>query len=329
VTDFRAILLSESDGHTAPALHRLPESSLPGGTVTVRVAYSDLNYKDGLAVTGSGRIVRSFPMVPGIDLAGTVERSDSPRFAPGDPVFATGWGLGETHWGGYAELWRGADDWLQPLPEGLDLKHAMAIGTAGFTAMLCVLTLEDRGLTPGASVLVTGSTGGVGSMAVALLSHLGYRVVASTGRAEAEDYLRDLGAAEIVGREEISAPSRRPLESQRWDAAVDTVGGDTLAGVLRTLRYHGAVTAVGNAGGGDLHTTVYPFILRAVALLGVESVVTPMDRRLHAWDRLARELPTETLDRMMSVVPLDTVPDLAARIVHGGVRGRTVIAVSE
>lgn len=329
MTEFRAILLTESDGRTSAVLDRLPAGALPEGDVTVRVTYSDLNYKDGLAVTGTGRIVRSFPMVPGIDLAGTVESSHSPRVRPGDRVFATGWGLGETHWGGYAELWRGPGEWLQPLPEGLDLQHAMAIGTAGFTAMLCVMALEDRGLTNGATVLVTGASGGVGSLAVSLLSRLGYRVAASTGRSGSEQYLRTLGAVEIIPRQELSAPSRRPLDSQRWDAAVDTVGGNTLAGVLRSLRYHGAVAAVGNAGGADLNTTVYPFILRAVALLGVETVVTPMARRVEAWNRLARELPREKLERMMTVAPLDRVPELARRIVEGGIRGRTVIAVSD
>ncbi len=321
--------MDKADGQTQASLQEMPLAALPEGDVLVSVAYSSLNYKDGLAVTGQGKVIRRYPMVPGIDLAGTVERSDSPRFQPGDQVILTGWGLGEQHWGGYAQKARVQADWLLPLPEGLSLKHAMALGTAGLTAMLCIMALEAHGVRPeGGEVVVTGAAGGVGSVAVALLARYGYRVVASTGRQAAHAYLRSLGAQDILDRSVLSAPSEKPLESARWGGAVDTVGGDTLAGLLRTMGYGGCVAACGVAGGSALHTTVFPFILRGVSLIGIESGQCPQERRREAWERLARALPAETLERMMQVVPLDAVFDLSQEILQGRIRGRVVVDVN-
>lgn len=326
-----------SDGTGPAVLREMDDEDLPAGDVTVDVAYSSLNYKDGLAVTGKGRIVRRFPMVCGIDLAGTVTRSESPAWKPGDEVVVTGWGLSETHPGGYAQRQRVRSDWLVARPPALSLAQTMAIGTAGLTAMLCVLALEDHGLVPepteapdapgGREVLVTGAAGGVGSVAVALLAGLGYRVVASTGRPETHDYLRALGAADFVGRDELAVVGERPLDSERWAGAVDCVGSSTLATVLRQVSYGGAVAACGLAGGPDLPATVLPFILRGVSLLGVDSVRCPIDRRRRAWDRLASDLPTEQLDAMTTVAALADVPDLAGEILAGRTRGRVVIDV--
>ena len=281
MSDWNAIVVDESG---SGGLRRLGDDDLPEGDVTVAVAFSSLNFKDGLAVTGKGKVVRRFPMVCGIDLAGTVEVSESPDWNAGDEVVVTGWGLSETHPGGYTERQRLRSEWLVPRPEGLALRETMAMGTAGLTAMLCVLALEHAGLEPGADgeVLVTGAAGGVGSVAVTVLANLGYQVAASTGRAETHDYLRSLGASTIVDRAELATPSGRPLDKERWLAAVDTVGSETLATVLRQVRYRGAVAACGLAGGSDLPTTVLPFILRNVSLLGVDSVSCPTPVRTEA-----------------------------------------------
>jgi acrylyl-CoA reductase (NADPH) len=326
---FKALVLEQKDAEFGVALRELPTSDLPEGDVLVSVAYSSLNYKDGLAITNTGRIIRSFPMVPGIDLAGTVVESRSAAYQPGDRVILTGWGIGERHWGGMAQLARVKADWLVPLPDGLSLKHAMGVGTAGFTAMLCVMTLEERGVTPGGrEVLVTGAAGGVGSIAVAILAKLGYQVVASTGRAEAHDYLKALGASEMIDRSLLAKPSGRPLESERWGGAVDTVGGDTLAALLPMMAYRTTVAACGMAGGTALTTSVFPFILRGVGLIGVESVLCPTPRRREAWARLARDLPADALDRIIQVAPLADIPRLSQDIIKGRVRGRVVVDVS-
>ncbi len=325
---FQALVLDQREGEVTSTLRTLQRDALPDGDVLVSVAYSSLNYKDGLAITNKAKIVRSFPMVPGIDFSGTVVESQHPDYRPGDNVVLTGWGVGERHWGGLAQMARVKGDWLVPLPAGLSLRDAMAIGTAGFTAMLCVMALQERGPAPaGRPVLVTGASGGVGSIAVALLAHLGYTVAASTGSASAHDDLRALGASEIVDRADITAPGG-PLGSERWAGAVDTVGGDTLAGVLRALAYGASVSACGNAGGVALNTTVLPFILRGVSLIGVDSVMCPPDRRLRAWDRLAHDLPHDALERITHVVPLRDVPDRANAILRGEIQGRTVVDVN-
>jgi acrylyl-CoA reductase (NADPH) len=323
---FKALVLNQRDGQTVVDLTTLTHADLPPEEVLVSVEYSSLNYKDGLAVTGKGKIVRRFPLVPGIDLAGTVLESATPAYQPGDRVVLTGWGVGESYWGGYAQRARVKADWLVPLPEKLDSRRAMAIGTAGFTAMLCVLALEQAGVKPDAAkpVLVTGASGGVGGVAVALLAHLGYRVTAMTGRPENEAYLRELGAVEFIGREAMSQPCR-PLEAQRWSGVVDSVGGRVLARALAETDYGGAVAACGLAGGTDLPTTVMPFILRGVKLLGVDSVLCPPEPRRLAWARLARNLSAATLDRVTQVVPLTEVPRLAEAILAGQVRGRVVV----
>lgn len=326
---FKALLLTEAEGSVTAGVRELAESALPAGDVLISVAYSSLNYKDGLAVTGRGKVVRNFPMVPGIDLAGTVVQSETPAYKPGDPVVLTGWGIGERHWGGYAQRARVRSEWLVPLPAGLTLQQAMGIGTAGLTAMLCVMALEEHGLAPGGrEVVVTGAAGGVGSVAVAILARLGYQVAAGTGRAEAHDYLRSLGASRIIDRAALAAPSNRPLESEQWAGAVDTVGGDTLAALLRAMGYGGSVAACGLAGGNHLQTTVLPFILRGVNLLGIDSVQCPAARRRAAWERLARDLPPAALERMMQVIPLAEVPAASQQILRGQVRGRVVVDVN-
>jgi acrylyl-CoA reductase (NADPH) len=324
---FRAVVAERQGPAT---LVEQDETDLPPGEVTVDVAYSSLNYKDGLAVTGKGRIIRTYPMVCGVDLAGTVSASSSPDWQEGDEVVVTGWGLSETHPGGFTERQRVSSEWLVRRPAGLTLAQTMAVGTAGLAAMLCVLALEDHGLTVagGGDVLVTGAGGGVGSAAVAILAQQGHRVVAGTGREELRDYLVGLGAAELVGRAELAVEGSRPLESERWAAAVDSVGSTTLGAVLRQLRYGGAVAACGLAGGPDLPATVLPFILRGVALLGVDSVQCPTPRRIEAWNRLASgDLPLERLDAMTTVAPLADVPRLAEEILAGRTRGRVVIDV--
>ena len=323
---FRALVLHEEGGRVSARIETLDEARLPAGDVTVRIEYSTLNYKDGMILQGIGRLVRNYPHIPGIDFAGTVERSNSPEFKPGDPVILTGWRVGEMHWGGYAEKARVKADWLVPRPAGLSAAQSMAIGTAGFTAMLAVMALERYGLRPGAGdVLVTGSAGGLGSIATALLAQLGHRVVAATGRPELCDYLTGLGAAELIERAVLAARPARPLDSERWAGAVDAVGGNTLATVLTQLKYRASVAACGLAGGSDLPATMIPFLLRGINLLGIDSVMCPRDERIEAWRRLARDLPLDRLDQMTEIAPLAALPELAPKILGGGVRGRIVV----
>jgi len=326
---FKALMLTQDDAKkTVAEIRRLTDKDLPAGDVLVAVDYSSLNYKDGLAITGKGKIVRTWPMVPGIDLAGSVVESDSPAYAAGDKVVLTGWSVGEKYWGGYSQRQRVQSKWLVPLPDGLDGQRAMAIGTAGFTAMLCVMTLEDAGITQDrGTVLVTGAAGGVGSVATAILANLGYRVAAVSGRPEAEDYLRQLGASKFVSREEMNQPPRA-LEGQRWAGAVDTVGSTLLARVLAEMDYSGCVAACGLAGGADLPTTVMPFILRNVSLRGVDSVMCPVNRRKQAWKRLVRDLPAGALGEIGQTVSLEELPDMAEKIVAGQVRGRVIVDLS-
>ena len=326
---FRALVLEKAGGSVQATIKQLPVSSLPEGDVLVSVAHSSLNYKDALAVTNRGKIVRRFPMVPGVDFSGVIVESKSSRFKPGDQVVLTGWGVGEEHWGGFAQLARVKSDWLLPLPEGLTMNRAMAVGTAGLTAMFCVMALEEHGVRADTGdVLVTGATGGVGCVAVMLLARLGYRVVASTGKADAHEFLKSLGAWEVIDRHTLSARSGKPLESGRWAGAIDSVGGETLAALLRQMERDGCVAAVGLAGGAELHTTVYPFILRAVSLVGVSSVCTPMERRRAAWTQLASELSLDALDRITQSSRLDDVPALSQEMMDGKTRGRVVIDVN-
>lgn len=324
---FRALVLHEAGGKVSSRIETVEEDKLPEGEVTVAIDYSTLNYKDGMILQGQGRLVRAYPHVPGIDFAGTVEHSEAPRFKRGDHVVLTGWRVGELQWGGYAEKARIKADYLVPLPKGLTTRQAMAIGTAGFTAMLAVMALERHGLAPGSEVLVTGATGGVGSTAIALLSSLAHKVVASSGRAELSGYLHGLGAAEVIHRSTLASPPARPLDRERWDGAIDAIGGVTLATILTQLKYRASVAACGLAGGSDLATTVIPFLLRGVNLLGIDSVMCPKDLRAEAWRRLAHDLPLDRLDRMIEEIPLSQVVGLAPRILSGQLRGRTVIDV--
>lgn len=329
MSDFTALVLHEADGKVEPRIEQVNETALPPGDVTVAVEYSTLNYKDGLILNGLGRLVRKYPHVGGIDFAGTVERSDSPDFRPGDTVVLTGWRVGEVQWGGFAQKARVKASMLVKLPGGLTSKHAMAIGTAGFTAMLAVMQLERHGLTPGAGeVLVTGAAGGVGGVATAVLARLGHTVVASTGRAAMHDYLRGLGASAIIDRAELAKAPQRPLDSERWAGAVDAVGGTTLATILTQMAYRGSVAACGLAGGAELATTVVPFLLRGVNLLGIDSVMCPMPERQEAWQRLVRDLPMDRLDAMTETAPLRALPELGGRILKGETRGRVVIDVN-
>jgi acrylyl-CoA reductase (NADPH) len=326
---FRALVVDQKEGKAQAEFRDLPREALPEGDVLVAVAYSTVNYKDGLAVTGQGRVIRKYPMVPGIDFAGTVVESASPDFKAGDEVVLTGWGVGESHWGGFAQMARVKAGWLVPLPAGLTLKQAMGIGTAGFTAMLCVMALEEKGLTPAdqREVVVTGAAGGVGSVAVAILARLGYNVVASTGRAELHDYLRHLGARQILDRSALAKPGK-PLETERWAGAVDTAGGDTLAALLPGMAQNTSIAACGNAAGFALNTTVFPFILRGVSILGINSVLVPQPRRLAVWSRLAQDLPLDKLEAMMQEAPLEAVPELSQQILKGQIKGRVVIDVN-
>ena len=327
---FRALVL-EKEGDAAVAhLRELEESALPAGDVTVAVEYSTLNYKDGLALSANGGgIVRSYPHVAGIDFAGVVEASSDGRYKPGDKVVLTGWRVGEVHWGGYAQKARVKADWLVPLPQGLTTRQAMAVGTAGFTAMLAVMALEEHGLTPAkGEVLVTGAAGGVGSVAVAMLARLGYQVAAVTGRAETELYLRDLGAARIVARAELAEVVKRPLESETWAGCVDAVGGAILARVLGQMKYGGSVAAVGLAGGVSLPASVIPFLLRGVNLLGIDSVTVPYERRVKAWARVVTDLPMAKLEAMVRTAGLGELPALGEAILKGGVQGRVVVDVN-
>ena len=326
---FKALLLTKPEGGALQcAITDLEEAALPAGEVRVQVAASTLNYKDALAITGKAPVVRSYPMVPGIDFAGTVLESSDLRYRQGDVVLLNGWGVGETHWGGLAQKARVKADWLVPLPAGMTAAQAMAIGTAGYTAMLCVLALERQGVTPERGpVLVTGANGGVGTIAIALLARLGFTVHASTGRLNEAAHLQALGAAEVIDRATLSAPGK-PLQKERWAAAVDSVGSHTLANVCASLKYGGAVAACGLAQGMDLPASVAPFILRGVALLGVDSVMAPYARRAKAWERLARELPPEVLASNTETIALADAPAVAARLLQGQVRGRVVVDVS-
>jgi acrylyl-CoA reductase (NADPH) len=329
MTTFRALVLHEEGGKVVPRIETVDEDRLPPGEVTVAVECSTLNYKDGMILQGLGRLVRNYPHVPGIDFAGTVERSESPEFQPGDPVILTGWRVGEVQWGGYAEKARVRAGHLVHRPKSLSARQAMAIGTAGFTAMLAVIALERHGLQPGAGdLLVTGASGGVGSVAVVLLSQLGYRVVASTGRPEQRAYLSELGAAELIDRATLAASPSRPLDTDRWAGAIDAVGGTTLATILTQLKYRASVAACGLAGGSDLPATVIPFLLRGVNLLGIDSVMCPREERITAWQRLARDFPLDKLDRITETVPLSASPELAPKILAGGIRGRIIIDVT-
>ena len=326
MSNFTALLLEESAGKVSARVASLPESDLPPGEVTVAVEYSTLNYKDGMILQGVGKLVRKYPHVPGVDFAGTVESSTSPAWKAGDKVVLTGWRVGENSWGGYAQKARVKASQLVRLPASLSTKQAMAIGTAGFTAMLAVMALEDNGLKPDAGeVLVTGAAGGLGSVAVAILAKLGYHVAASTGRPETHDYLKSLGASALIDRAEFAKPPARPLDSERWAGCIDSVGSTTLATVLTQLKYRAAVASCGLAGGSDLPATVIPFLLRGVRLIGIDSVMCPLPQRQTAWARLGRDLPLDKLDAMTETVGLADLPGLAAAILKGGVRGRVVV----
>jgi acrylyl-CoA reductase (NADPH) len=328
MSSFRALVLREADRKVSASIEALTDDDLPEGDVLVRVSHSTVNYKDGMVINGIGRLVRDYPHVPGIDFSGTVEASDSPDFKPGDPVVLTGWRVGETHWGGHAEKARVKADWLVPLPEGLSEANAMAVGTAGFTAMMAVRALEDHGVTPGSGeVLVTGASGGVGSVATAILANLGYNVVASTGRPEQADYLKSLGATTIIDRAELSELPSRPLARERFAGAIDNVGGSTLSNLLTQMAYGGSVAAVGLTGGNELSATVLPFLLRGVNLLGIDSVMCPKDRRLETWRRVARDLPMDKLTAMAETHALDDLPRLGKEILGGAVRGRAVVKI--
>ncbi len=308
------------------AIRDVSLDELPQGDVLVSVAYSSLNYKDGLAVMGRGKVVRDYPMVPGIDLAGTVVESKSSKWRSGDEVILTGWGMGESHWGGFGQLARVDGDWLVRLPRGMTACQAMALGSAGFTAMLALTALEAHNLRPDSGqVVVTGAAGGLGSLAVALLARRGYKTVASTGRPETHDYLRSLGASDILDRNVLAAAPTRPMESGRWAGAIDTVGGASLAGLLRTMKERGSIAVCGNAGGVDVQTTVLPFILRGVTLIGIESARVPLRDRQIAWDRLAEEVPMGLLEHVARVVPLREVASLSEEILDGRIRGRIVV----
>src|ERR1700732_3832500 len=315
MSDVKALVLRKAAGKVSAGIERLSEAALPPGEVTVAVEYSTLNYKDGLILNGLGRLVRKYPHVPGVDFAGTVEASDSPDYKRGDKVILTGWRVGEVQWGGYAEKARVKASQLVKLPAGLTTKSAMAIGTAGFTSMLAVMALEDHGLAPDkGEVLVTGAAGGVGSVATAILAKLGYAVAAATGRPEQHEYLRGLGAKTFVDRAELAKAVTRPLDSERWAGAIDAVGSTTLATVLTQLKYGGSVASCGLAGGNDLPASVVPFLLRGVNLLGIDSVMCPVDRRHAAWGRLAGDLPLAKLDALTMVVPLEALPELGQKI---------------
>lgn len=325
---FKAILIEKDDIGYRAGLKEIDEADLPAGEVTVRIAYSTINYKDGLALTGKSPVVRKFPLVAGIDFAGVVEVSDDPRFKPGDAVLLNGWGVGESHWGGLSQRARVKADWLVPLPDGLSARQAMAIGTAGYTAMLCVLALEHHDIQPEAGdILVTGANGGVGSVAITLLSRLGYRVVASTGRPQEADFLRSLGAAEVVAREELNAPGK-PLAKERWAGVVDSVGSHTLANACAGTRYGGAVAACGLAQGMDFPASVAPFILRGITLYGIDSVVAPLARRVAAWSRLAADLDLARLDSLTNEIPLSGAVTAGHDILAGRIRGRVVVDVN-
>lgn len=325
---FKALLATKTVDEVSTQVVDFEETNLMPGDVTVAVEYSTVNYKDGMALTGFAPIIQTFPLIAGVDFSGVVETSSYPGIESGDRVVANSWGLGQTHHGGYAQKARLSGDWLVKLPDNISTKDAMALGTAGYTAMLCVLALEHGGITPDkGDILVTGANGGVGSIAIALLSKLGYRVVASTGRLDEADYLRELGATEIIDRNMLSQPGA-PIASERWAGVVDSVGSHTLANVLAQTKYRGVVAACGLAQGRDLPATVLPFILRNVTLAGIDSVNAPQEVRLEAWSRLAQDLDFAKLARVVSVVSLEGVPDVARRIIKGEVQGRTIVDVN-
>jgi acrylyl-CoA reductase (NADPH) len=329
-TTFRAFVVNKTeDGFTAD-FKELSQSDLPPGEVLIKVAYSSVNYKDGLACIPEGRIVRSYPFVPGIDLAGSVAESSDSRFKSGDEVIATSYDLGVSHFGGYSEYARVKADWIVSLPTGLTLKEAMTLGTAGFTAALAIHQLEKNGLKPqNGPVLVTGATGGVSSIGINILSSLDYTVAASTGKSSEHGYLRELGASEIISREETSAESNRSVEKERWAASLDSVGGNTLAYLIRTTKYGGSIAAFGNTGGPNLNTTVFPFILRAINLLGIESANCPMELRYQLWQRLASNYkPRHLLELISHEMPFEELPKALAKILKGGIRGRSIIKIS-
>ena len=327
---FKALVLHQVDDKFSAGFRDVSVDDLPEGDVTVAIDYSTINYKDGLVINGNvGRLVREFPHIPGIDFAGTVEESQSAAFKPGDKVVLTGWRVGEVRWGGLARKARVKADWLVPLPDGMTTRQAMAVGTAGFTSMLCVDALEAHGLTPEkGEVLVTGGAGGVGSVAIAILAQRGYTVATSTGRRSEEAFLKELGASEVIDRTDLSEADIRPLERERWAGCVDTVAGKTLSTVLAQMKYGGSVAACGLAGGNVLETTVLPFLLRGVNILGVDSVMQPAENRARIWQRIADDLPLDKLDALTSTVGLDEVPELAKAILKGQIRGRTVVDVN-
>ena len=323
------VVTKDEEGKTSATVDQVTMDQLPEGEVVVAVEYSTVNYKDGLCIGPGGGLVRTYPHVPGIDLAGTVESSEDDRYAPGDKVVLTGWRVGENRWGGYAQKARVKANHLVPLPAGLPTRQAMAVGTAGFPAMLAVMALEDHGLTPGGKpVLVTGAAGGVGSVATAILANRGYAVAGVTGRPDTADYLKSLGATQIVAREEINETTKRPLEAETWAGCVDAVGGAMLARVLGQISYGGSVAAVGLAGGAGLPATVIPFLLRGVNLLGIDSVMQPYDNRLRAWKRIAADLPMDKLEQMVQPATLGDLPGLGGAILKGQVKGRVVVDVN-
>ena len=328
MTSFKALVLHEQDRKVSSGIETLDTDQLPAGEVLVRISHSTLNYKDGMVLNGLGRLVRTYPHVPGVDFAGVVEASSSPDWQAGDPVILTGWRVGESHWGGYAQYARVQAGWLVRRPDGMTAERAMAIGTAGFTSMLAVMALERHGLKPGdGEVLVTGAAGGVGSVAIALLARLGHRVIAATGRPETHDYLAGLGAAGFVDRAELAQPVVKPLQAERWAGAVDSVGSTTLATLLTQLKARASAAACGLAGGNDLPASVVPFLLRGINLLGIDSVLSPRPERETAWARLATELDPALIDGMIEVIGLGALPDYANRILKGQVRGRVVVDV--
>lgn len=325
---FKALVVEKNDdGKTNASVQEMSLDQLPAGDVTVAVEYSTVNYKDGLCIGPGGGLVRNYPHIPGIDFAGTVMTSDDPRYKTGDKVVLTGWRVGEAHWGGYSQQARVKADWLVPLPTGIDTRQAMAVGTAGFTAMLAVMALEDHGIKDG-PVLVTGAAGGVGSVATAILANLGHKVAAVTGRPETAQYLESLGATQIVAREDINETVKRPMEAEAWGGCVDAVGGAMLARVLGQMQYGASVAAVGLAGGAGLPATVIPFLLRGVNLLGIDSVMQPYDNRVRAWNRIAKDLPMDTLETMVHAATLSDLPDLGRAILEGQVKGRIVVDVN-
>ena len=325
---FKALVVEkDGEGATSASVQEISEDQLPEGDVTVAVDFSTVNYKDGLCVGPGGGLVRNYPHVPGIDFSGTVEVSNDDRFKTGDKVVLTGWRVGEAHWGGYAQKARVKADWLVPLPDGLSTRQAMAVGTAGFTAMLAVMALQDHGIKDG-PVLVTGAAGGVGSVATAILSNLGYEVAAVTGRPEMAEYLKDLGATQIVARDALNETTKRPLEAEAWGGCVDAVGGEMLARVLGQMKYGASVSAVGLAGGAGLPATVIPFLLRGVNLLGIDSVMQPFENRQRAWARIAQDLPMDKLEAMVQPAILSDLPKLGADILKGQIKGRVVVDVN-